>query len=203
MKFQLILDDKGQAALFDAVIFLVVMIIAASLVSVFANQYSKQIDLSAREDMLDYVRETSTVVLGATLNSTYYEDVTGKRIPKPPGDTKVMNLILEELYLLNFGISKESFILGYNHDVKVMIQNLVASDYHFALQGTFTNESTKKDYLVFISDIIPDYETKEQFRFDKIDYSNQVPRNNLAAVQYTQPMIGIEGEATISFLLWR
>jgi hypothetical protein len=196
-------DDKGQAALFDAVIFLVVMIIAASLVSVFANQYSKQTDLSAREDMMDYAQRTSAVVLGATLNSTHYEDVTGKKIVKPPGDTKVMNLILEELYLLNFGISKESFILGYNHDIKVLIRNLVTSDYHFALKGTFINESTNKDYLVFISDIVPDYETKEEFRFDKSDYSKQVPRNNLAAVLHTQPMIGIQGEAEISFLLWR
>jgi hypothetical protein len=196
-------DDKGQAALFDAVIFLVIMIIAASLVSVLANQYSKETDLTAREAMMDYAREASTVVLGATLNSTYYEDVSGQRITKPPGDTKVMNLILEELYLLNFGLSKECFILGYNHDIKVIIRNLVTSNYHFALQGTFTNESTNKDYLVFISDIVPDYETKEKFRSDKTDYSKQVPRNNLAAVLHTQPMIGIQGEAEISFLLWR
>lgn len=196
-------DERGQAALFDAVIFLVIMIIAASLVSVFANQYSKETDLSAREDMMDYAQKTAAVVLGATLNSTYYEDVTGKEIVKPPGDTKVMNLILEELFQLNFGISKESFILGFNQDIKVLIRNLVRSDYHFALQGTFTNESTNKDYLVFISDIIPDYKTKEEFRSDKIDYSKQVPRNNLAAVLYTQPMIGIQGEAEISFLLWR
>ena len=128
MIYKMTSDDKGQAALFDAVIFLVVMIIAASLVSVFANQYSKETDLRAREDMMDYTREASTVVLGATLNSTYYEDVTGKRIVKPPGDTKVMNLILEELYLLNFGISKESFILGYNQDIKVLIRNLIRSD---------------------------------------------------------------------------
>jgi hypothetical protein len=203
MKYKLKEDDKGQAALFDAVIFLVIMIIAASLVSVFTSQYSKEMDLNARDDMMDYTQKTCNVVLGATLNSTYYEDVTGERIEKPPGDTKVMNLILEELYQLNFGISKESFVLGFNHDIKILIRNLVRTDYHFALQGTFSNGSTNKDYLVFISDIVPDYKTKEEFRKDKNDYSQQVPRSNLAAVTHTQPMIGIQGEAEISFLLWR
>jgi hypothetical protein len=203
LKNKIKVDEIGQSALFDAIIFLIVMIIASSLVSVFANQYSKSTDLNAREDMMNYTMDTSEVVFAATLNSTWYEGINGEQIRKSPGDIKVMDLILEELYLLNSGVQKENFAFGYERDIKILIRNLVIPGYHFALKGSFTNETNNRDYVVFISDIVPDYQSKMDLLSDKIDYPNQVPRNNLANVEHSQPMIGTSGEATISFLIWR
>ncbi len=202
MRQRIIEDESGQSALFDAVMFLVVMIIASSIITVYSSQYSKDVDLTEREDMMVYARDTSEVVLGATLYSTWYEDINSQIIEKPPGDTTVLSLILEELYLLNCGVPKENFVLGYEQDIKILLKNLVTSSHHFALQGYNLNESNKEEYRIFISDIVPDYDSKEEALQDKTDYSQLMPRGNLATIQMTLPMIGTSQDAQISFSLW-
>jgi hypothetical protein len=200
---RLISDSKGQSALFDAIMFLVIMIIASSIISVFADQFSKNAALSQRDELMDYARDTSESVFGATLNSTGYEDEDGNIITRPPGDTKVMNLILEELYLIRAGLPSENFALGYEKDIKICIENLVTSSYHFAITGKYTRYNLDTDIEVFISDIVPNYSSTEEVKSDNIDYSQLVPKNNLASIVNSQPMIGGEGEAELSFLLWR
>lgn len=196
-------NQKGQSALFDAVIFLIVMIIASSLIYIYSGQFSKDVELMEREDMQSYNRETAEVVLGATINSTWYEDIKGDTISKPPGDTTVLYLLLEELYLMDDGVSKYNFVLGYEHDIKTLIRNLVTPVYHFALSGYFKNESTSEEYIVFISDVVPVYESKEEALLDDTDYREMMPRSNLASTHYTLPMIGKVGEAQITFSIWR
>jgi hypothetical protein len=197
------MDNKGQSALFDAILFLVIMIVASGIISVFADEASKSASLSQRDDMMGYARDTSEVVLAATLNSTWYEDENGDIISKPPGNTKVMNIILEELYLLNSGVPSHNFALGYERDIRILIRNLVTSSYHFALVGTFTGSESGRENKIFISDIMPDYSSKEDASSDGTDYSQNVPKDDLASISYTQPMIGNDGEAELSFLLWR
>ena len=195
-------DDKAQSAIFDAVIFFIVMIIASGLISIYSSQYSKDLELMEREDLQLYTRETAEVVLGATLNSTWYEDISGLIIKKPPGDTTVLSLILEELYLLDDGVPKENFVLGYEQDIKTLIRNLVTSNHHFALQGFYKNESKNECYYMFISDNVPYYETKQEAMMDQTDYSQLVPRTNLASTRFTLPMIQKSGCAEITFSLW-
>jgi hypothetical protein len=165
----------GQSALFDAVMFLVIMIIASSIISVFAEQFSKDAALSQRDEMMEYAMDTSEAVFGATLNSTWYEDEDGNIITRPPGDTKVMNLILEELYLIRAGIPPENFVLGYERDIQMLIENLVTSSYHFAITGKYTRYNRDTDIEVFISDIVPNYSAKEEAKSDTIDSSQLVP----------------------------
>ncbi|UCG70893.1 MAG: hypothetical protein JSV09_07825 [Thermoplasmata archaeon] len=196
-------NENGQSALFDAIIFLIIMIIASSLIYIYSGQFSKDVELTEREDMQSYNRETAEVVLGATLNSTWYEDIEGEIIKKPPGDTTVLYLLLEELYLMDDGVPKYNFVLGYEQDIKILIINLVTPVHHFALSGHFTNESKNEDYNIFISDMVPDYESKEEAILDNTDYGELMPRSNLASTHYTLPMIGKDGEAQITFSLWR
>lgn len=196
-------DEKAQSALFDAVIFLIVMVIASSLISIYSSQYSKDVELIEREDLQLYTRETAEVVLGATLNSTSYEDINGQIISKPPGDTTILSLLLEELYLLDDGVPKVNFVLGYEQDIKTLIRNLVTTNHHFALQGFYKNESKNEGYNVFISDIVPNYQTKEEAILDQTDYSQLMPRSNLASTRFTLPMIWKGGCAELTFSLWR
>ncbi len=198
---RIISDNRGQSALFDAIMFLVIMIIASSIISVFAHQFSKNMALSDRDEMMDYARDTSEVVFGATLNSTLYEDENGNIITRPPGDTKIMNLVLEELYLIRPGLPSENFALGYEKDIKILIGKLVRSGYHFAITGKYQRYDMV--ISVFISDIVPNYSTKEEARSDETDYFKLVPNNNLACISHSQPMVGGLGEAELSFLLWR
>lgn len=203
MSQRIIEDGKAQSALFDAVMFLIVMIIASSLIHIYSNQYSKDVELTDREDMMVYNRDTAEVVLGATLNSTWYIDINSEIVSKPPGDTTVLGLILEELYLMDDGVPKQNFVLGYEHDIKVLMRNLITSNYHFALQGFYENVSKDEGYGVFISDMIPNYETKEEVMLDQTDYAQLMPRSNLASTQLILPMIGKSGEAVLTFFLWR
>jgi hypothetical protein len=196
-------NENGQSALFDAVIFLVIMIIASSIILIYSGQFSEDIELLERGDMQAYTRETAEVVLGASINSTWYEDIEGEIISKPPGDTSVLYLLLEELYLMDDGVSKYNFVLGYEHDIKILIRNLVTPVYHFALSAHFTNHSKGEDYFVFISDIVPDYESKEEALNDNTDYRESMPRSNLASTHYSLPMMGKDGEVQITFSLWR
>jgi hypothetical protein len=194
-------DDSGQSALFDAVIYLIVMIVASSLIAVYASQYMRDTELSENQDMMEYCRDTSEVILGATLNSTCYEDITGSMIMKPPGDTTVLNLLLEELYLLACGVPEENFALGFEWDIRVMARNLVTPNFHFALSAIYNDVETEK-FRVFISDIVPSYESKEEARMDNIDYPDTIPHDNIATVQMTFPMVGKPGDATVSFSIW-
>lgn len=196
-------DEKAQSALFDAVMFLIVMIIASSLIHIYSSQYSKDVELMDREDMQAYNRETAETVLGATLNSTWYEDINGQVIGEPPGDTTVLSLVLEELYLLDDGVPKENFVLGYEKDIRILIKNLVTHQYHFALQGFYQNETKNQGYGIFISDIVPNYATKEEVILDQTDYAQLMARSNLASIRFTLPMIGKSGDAVIIFSLWR
>jgi hypothetical protein len=183
--------------------FLVIMIIASSIISVFANQFSKNVALSDRDEMMDYARDTSEVVFGATLNSTWYEDENGNIITRTPGDTKIMNLVLEELYLIRAGLPSENFALGYEKDITILIRNLVKSGYHFAITGKYIRYNQDTDIDIFISDLVPNYSTKDEAGSDETDYSQLVPKNNLASIRHSQPMIDGRGEAELYFLLWR
>jgi hypothetical protein len=195
-------DEGGQSALFDAVMFLIIMIVASSLITVYAAQHSKDVELKERQDMMEYARETAEVVLGATLSSTWYEDIQGRIIEKPPGDTTVLTLILEELYLLDFGVPKENFALGYEKDIKTLTRNLVAGFYHFAIMGYYLNESANAANIIFISDIVPDYSTKTEAKMDNTDYTQSVPRNNLASCEIAMPLIDKDNDTQITFSLW-
>jgi len=109
---------------------------------------------------------------------------------------------LEELYLLDDGVPEENFALGFEKDMKILARNLVTPNYHFTLSATYNNMDTGTAFLVFISDILPNYETKEEAMGDDADYSKTVPDDNLVTVQRTFPMMGKQGEATVSFSLW-
>jgi hypothetical protein len=195
-------DESGQSALFDAVIYLVIMIVASSLIAVYASQYLRDVELSQNQDMMDYCRDTSEVIMGATLNSTWYEDINGEIVQKPPGDTTVLNLLLEELYLLDDGVPEENFALGFEKDITILARNLVLPNYHFVLTANYDDLNSDHTFLVVISDIKPHYETKEEVLDDDTDYSKTIPDDNLVTVQMTFPMMGKQGEAAVSFSLW-
>jgi hypothetical protein len=182
--------------------FLIIMIVASSLITIFAAQHSRDMEIEERQDMMEYARETAEVVLGATLSSTWYEDIKGRIVEKPPGDTTVMTLILEELYLLDCGVPKENFALGYEKNIKILARNLVASSYHFAIEGYYQNESTNAEYFIFISDIVPDYSTKTEASGDSTDYTQSMPRSNLASCEIVMPLIDKDEDAQITFSLW-
>ena len=93
--------------------------------------------------------------------------------------------------------------ITFEKDITILGRNLVLPNYHFVLSATHDDWDTGMVFTVFISDIIPDYETKEEAREDDTEYLLSIPQDNLATVQMTFPMMGKQGDATVSFSLWR
>lgn len=200
---KMVRDQKAQSALFDALMFFVLMMIASSLIFVYSTLLSQSQDISEREEMRIYGESTRDVIMDATLNETWYEDINGDIIRKPPGDTTIRNLILEEIYLMNSGVPRENFMLGYERDIRITLNKLIRSGYHYAMYAILCKEGELKTCEILFSDLTPNYGSKEEALSDDTDYHELIPRDNLIATQWNYPMMDIEGEVQVTFYIWR
>lgn len=180
-------DEEGQASLFDAVMFFVIMLIASTLIFVFSNQAFQTQEVIGREDMMTYTEDTRAAILQSTLHETWYEDNNGTKIVKPPGSTNINDLLMEELALLDDGLSQENFKQGYESDIKNTLHNLVRTGYAYALQAIYTNESSGDTYEIFISS------------------EASIPDGDVTTSQWSSPMgsLGKPGNAVIKLSIWR
>jgi hypothetical protein len=196
-------DRKAQSSLFDALIFFVLMMIASSVIFVYSTMLSQSQDISEREEMRIYAENTRDVVMDATLNETWYEDINGEIIRKPPGDTTIRNLILEEMLLMNSGVPRENFMLGYEKDIKLILNKLMRSGYHYALCAIICKDGELETCELLISDMAPDYGSKDEATSDVTDYKQLIPRDNLIATQWNYPMMDMEEEVQVTFYVWQ
>ena len=144
-------NDKAQASLFDAIMFFIVMLIASMLIFIFSTQAFQTQEVISREDMMRYTEETREAILQSTVHETFYYDIYGNEIVKPPGSTNINDLLLEELALLDDGVEKENFEDGYENDIKNTMDKLVGTGYDYTLQASYTNETSGNTYEILIS----------------------------------------------------
>lgn len=195
-------DGRGQSALFDAVIFLIIMLGASGLVLAYNSHIARDMELADNESMMDYCRNTAASVLGATLNSSWYEDINGDIVTRPPGDTTVLTLILDELYLLDDDLPREHFEMGYERHIRILARNLIISSYHFSLLAAYNGPDPGGECNLLISDIMPEPCSGEEGDLVTAAGVPPIPRDNLASVQMTFPMVGKPGDVTITLSLW-
>ncbi len=196
-------DQRAQSSLFDALMFFVLMMIASSLIFIYSTLLSQNQDISEREEMRIYGENTRDVIMDATLNETWYEDINGDKIRKPPGDTTIRNLILEEMFLMNSGVPRENFMLGYEKDIKMTFDKLIRSGYHYAIHAVLSKEGELGTCELLISDLTPEYESKDEAFNDDTNYHELIPRDNLIASQWSNPLVDMEGEVQVTFYIWR
>jgi hypothetical protein len=184
------MDENAQASLFDAVMFFIVMMIASTLIFIFSNQAFQTQEVMSREDMMRYTDETREAILQSTVYETWYQDINGNIITRPPGSTNINDLLLEELALLDDGVPKEHFKDGFENNITNTMDKLVGTGYNYVLQASYTNESSQNTHEIYLS---------------KAGSSGDIPDRDVTTSQWSSPMvhIGKPGNAAIKLSIWR
>jgi hypothetical protein len=183
-------DEKAQASLFDAMMFFTVMLVASMLVTVFSSQTQQTQEVISREDMMRYTEETREALLQSTMFETWYYDIHGNKVMKPPGSANINELLLEELALLDDGLSKQNFEEGYESDIKRTMDGLIGAGYGYAIEAIYANVSSGITYEILISNT---------------DSENDVANRDVTTSQWSSSMenLGKSGDATIKLSIWR
>ncbi|UCG68760.1 MAG: hypothetical protein JSV09_13290 [Thermoplasmata archaeon] len=176
-------DDKAVASLFDAVMFFMVMLIAATVISVFSNQAFQTADVVGREEMIRYTEETRTAILRSTIYDTWYEDNEGNE--SHLYNMTVNELLLYELVLLNDDKLNTDHPPAMEKDIENVTNRLVKSGYGYALQARYGSHE------IFIS-------------YEDISSEDEIPQGLMITSLWSSPMInGKDGDAEITLSIWR
>ena len=186
----IVTDKNAQTSLFDAMMFFVVMLIASSLIFVFSNQAFQTQEVMGREDMMRYTEETREAILQSSVPETWYYDINGNKIATQPGAMNINDLLFEELALLDDGVPNENFKEGYENEINNTMNRLVRGGYSYALEATFTNESSGDTYEIFIS---------------TVGLQGDIPDSDVTTSQWSSSMIntGRTGNVQITLSIWR
>jgi len=187
---KLVGSRRGQSALFDAFMFLIIMLIASVIVYIYSTHAFRAQEIVSYDDMMRYTEETKHALMQSTLNHTWYTDKDGNNISKPPGSTNIHDLLLEELSLLSDGIPADNFAEGYERHINETTRMLVRSGYHYAIHAAYTNTATNNTSWILISDIINNI--------------SELP-DERASISWHPSMIKNAGSesAMIAFYIWR
>ncbi|MFQ5883695.1 MAG: hypothetical protein ACE5IO_01180 [Thermoplasmata archaeon] len=131
-------DRKGQSSVFDATVFLAIMLIASSLLIGLSESVFKVNDVSSFEDMSAFTGRLAYAALGSTVPNASYSDADGEEIIQR--DISVQDMIIEELLLLQGGLPAENFggAGRYNDRIEHVFSSLAnESPYFYALHGNY------------------------------------------------------------------
>ncbi|MGM0510696.1 MAG: hypothetical protein ACQESD_06175 [Thermoplasmatota archaeon] len=109
-------DSQGTFTLYDAGLFFVFLMIASSLVTVYAFKTNSTID--ERLSKAEYCEDARSAFLSANIPSTGYDTGQGYVERK---DASVRALLLEQIYLEEKGIPRDNF--SYPSDISELGRN--------------------------------------------------------------------------------
>ncbi len=138
--------SRAQAAVFDALIFFVVMILASALINVYQVQVAHTQKVGEYSAMQDTAEAAKLVIIHMTLYNTTYLDENGEVVQVPPMSTSIQDLILLELKLQSDGIPRENFE-ALEVDVEKEIAGLIPAHYEFSLKAGVENSTIENEYL--------------------------------------------------------
>ncbi|MEW5761356.1 MAG: hypothetical protein AB1779_11395, partial [Candidatus Thermoplasmatota archaeon] len=155
---------KGQSAVFDALLFFIIMIIAT-----FATMYFSSIKPAAEENMKrenakEYCMNTLSVIMRSTISYAHYNTTAykGEGNEFEFKDKPVQELLLEDIHIRLHGknLNTTSLENDLEGKIKNIIKNLI-TEYHYYLQakyGTATITITDSGYVStnrYASEIYP------------------------------------------------
>jgi hypothetical protein len=184
------MDENGQSALFDAMIFFIIMVVLASLMFFFTAMSSQSAEAYSRRQMTAYAEDAFFACMDATVPNAHYIDINGNPIDRSQGNAMIKYLLLEELELMDDGVPRSNFD-GYESPIKSQMRSLVSAQYHYALSIIYINGTTGQSHLIFIS--------------DNAGNEDAIPRVETVAFAWTEPMLHPvkQGNAKIEFTIWR
>lgn len=135
-------NTNGQAAAFDAVMFLAILLVASALILGVSTHLRQAEDVSEFSDLHTLTTRTSNALLGSTVPNATYVDVGGGVIVSK--DISVLDMMVEELLLVQAGVPENNFDGdgGYNHRIEQVLSSLVDEDrFRFELCGRYVDVS--------------------------------------------------------------
>jgi hypothetical protein len=135
-------DKYGQAAAFDAVMFLAILLVASALILGVSTHLKQAEDVSEFIDLYALATRTSNALLGSTVPNASYVGVEGAVIVSR--DISVLDMMVEELLLMQAGVPESSFEGHgrYNNLIAQTLSSLVEEDrFRFELHGRYMNNS--------------------------------------------------------------
>lgn len=131
----MIFDNKGVFSLYDAVLFFVFLMIAASILTVYSSNRLEE--LQERSFSSDYCEQTRRAILSSTIPDTGYNYTDGY---VNRSDTTVRTLLIEQIYLESLGIERENFT--YAEDISLMVDAHIQRkyDWYMEISANFTED---------------------------------------------------------------
>lgn len=142
MKLGNVGNTNGQAAAFDAIMFLAILLVASALILGVSTHLRQAEDVSEFSDLHALTARTSNALLGSTVPNASYVDVEGSVIVSK--DISVLDMMVEELLLMQAGVPEDNFDGNgsYNHRIAQVLSSLVDEDrFQFELRGRYLNVS--------------------------------------------------------------
>ncbi len=184
------MNRQAQLSVFDAVMFLVIMLVAATLIFTYTLLALNIGEVVRNEDDFRYSREVFDTLLEASVREASYVDLAGNVVTKR--DRSVEDLLLDELRLLDDGVPAASFDGAGRYEDALLAEVSAAVDtarYHYALFAAY--EGPGGSHLVAVSDV-------------GLQTSDSLPAERFAAsLTASMLSVGKPGEATLEFYLWR
>ncbi len=149
----MIFDKKGVFSLYDAVLFFVFLMIAASILTVYS---SNRLDtIQERSYSQDYCRHTRRAILSSTIPNTGYNHDQGfvNRT-----DMTVRALLIEQIYLESLGIERENFT--YAEDISKMVNDHIQNRYDWYLE---VSTDFTEDIVINSGGLVENTDHRENF----------------------------------------
>ena len=156
-------ETRGQIALFDSIMFFLVMLLASYILLLVTSLSSQNQDVQSQHAMSVYAEDCRDSLMKSTICRTWFQDMNNNVIWLPPGSTTVQDLLLLELSLRDDGISWGNFkgtrtqtyggapFYGVEESINVTARSLVRAGYQFAVSASYKNESSGNTFEVMIA----------------------------------------------------
>lgn len=132
-------SESGQAALFDALLFFVLMLLGATAALLPLSGIASVQDVEQAADMQEYAGEFSSVLFALTLNYTWYSNGNEKIVTND--NRAVLELLVEELVLLESGKSRDCFVNGTEEPIAALAMALVRPGIDFSIVASYGNST--------------------------------------------------------------
>lgn len=129
---------EGQSSVFDATIFLAILLVASALVINISTYMLQAEDAQSFENLQTYTTRLANAVLESTVPNASYSNVEGESIVRR--DISVQDMIVEELLMTDNGIPEGNFWGNgnYNERIREVLNSLVDEDlYSYELLSSF------------------------------------------------------------------
>lgn len=153
--------QSGYVVIVDAVVFLVIMMIASvSAFQYFHSGSSHVVEIRTHLQEQRYCSETGDALLSSTVSGCWYRDNAGNVVHLPKSTLRIRDILSAELSLLCSGTKRSGFTsnetIGGFYSIECAVnrtaRRLVETSYHFGILYKTSGAAADKSITIYISD---------------------------------------------------